>query len=304
MGKNLAITSGAKHMIGKKMYLTDSNLVHRAVKKAYLTLEGVHRLCYEAGGGVDTMGISYSGDMIDAGIVTMTDGEYRLLTLTSSGTLSVDTAVTADAWMCGGGSNGYAAPTSNSAGGGGGAGAYTATGRVTLSGSMLATVGAGGGGVTSFGTLSTKQVDTAAVSVRGYGGKSGGTGGGVGSSDANYVGKGDGVSKYPFLDTAYFENPHCGGGGAGGYTSAYFKLRGGNGGTNGSDGSLGGSSSSASGGTGGSYGGGNGGSGGKGGSAATYYGSGGGGGGATDERQYGGGAGYQGVIYIRIPVNQ
>ena len=52
--------------------------------------------------------ISYTGNMID-NIVTMGDGrQYRLLTLTSSGTLSIAAEVKADVWLCGGGANGMA----------------------------------------------------------------------------------------------------------------------------------------------------------------------------------------------------
>ena len=34
MGKQVAITAGGKHLVGKKMYLTDENRIHRKVKKA------------------------------------------------------------------------------------------------------------------------------------------------------------------------------------------------------------------------------------------------------------------------------
>lgn len=128
--------------------------------------------------------------------------------------------------------------------------------------------------------------------------------------------KGAGVTTYPFGDTTYFSGkPHCAGGG-GGTCSHYasgneYVGAGGNGGTNGSDGGIGltAGSSGSSGGTGGALGGGTGSSRylGNRGTNATFYGSGGGGGSVRDDEDdvsstYGGTAGYQGVIYVRIPM--
>lgn len=304
MGRQLAVTVNAVHRVGTKMYLTDSNLTHRKVKKAYLTVGGVHKLCYKSESPVETMTISYTGTMIDAGVVTMTDGEYRLLTLTSSGTLETDLAVSAEFWMCGGGADGKKGGASGGKNGSGygGAGAYTATGKVSLSGSLSAVVAASNG-VSSFCGHTTEQVN----------GMDGGTGGGL-QAVTSPVGTGSRKSKYPFADTNYFK-PHCGGGGGGGYyTSAgTYKTNGGSGGTNGSDGggAVSTSSATSTGGSGGTNGGGRGGSAttskANAGNSATFYGSGGGGGGYSTSYQVGGGAGgsgYQGVIYIRIPVNQ
>ena len=308
MGKQLAVTVNAVHRVGSKMYLTTSG-VYRKAKKAYLTDGGVHKLCYEEGSAIDTMTISCTGTMIDAGIVSMTDGEYRLLTLTTSGTLTVDADVTAEVWMCGGGANGEA-------GGSGGAGAYTATGLLTLSGGTVAVVGSAGG-LSSFGGVTTKVAQ----------GVSGGTGGGRGNYSSNpFAGSGDGVSKYPFLDSEYFKNPHCAGGGGGARNlhdtdnNEFYSYSGGSGGTNGGNGYdsyYTGSYDVCYGGGGGKYGGGGGGlayyyDDGRprtsDGTDATFYGSGGGGGGYSENFevcQIGqGGKGYQGVIYIRIPVNQ
>lgn len=321
MGKQLAITENSKHLIGKKLYITDANGVHRKGVKAYLTVNGVHCLCYKGDVDVAAMAISYSasGGMTDAGIVTMGGKQYRLLTITKSGTLTVDEEVQAEIWMCGGG-------TSGQEGQGGGAGAFTNTGTVTLAGNMAAVIGAGGakatssslggryflsGGATSFGGLQTST----AFSLRSseyHEGVCGGTGGGA-SGSYDESGTGDGKTKYPFADTTYFSGkPHCGGGGGGSYSrSDDYDACGGDGGTNGGNGGayypdVTGTAS------GGSYGGGNGGSGyplGEG-SSATYYGSGGGGGGRYyNVSKYSlssanGGAGYQGVIYIRIPVEQ
>lgn len=49
MGKQLAITENGKHIIGKKLFITDENLKHRKGKKAFLTVGGVHRLVYSSG---------------------------------------------------------------------------------------------------------------------------------------------------------------------------------------------------------------------------------------------------------------
>lgn len=312
MGKQLAVTVNAVHRVGSKMYLTADG-VHHKVKKAYLTDDGMYKLCYEEGGPIDiaTMSISYTGNMIDAGVVAMTDGQYRLLTLTSSGTLTVDASVSAEVWMCGGGAKGSGA-------GHGGGGAFTATGVLILSGVMLAVVASAQGG-SSFGGIQTKTTS----------GCGGGTGAGASARGGNLAGgvcPGDGISKYPFLDSTYFQHSHCGGGAGGGtYVTAdvagtLMCFQGGDGGTNGGDGTpcKRVSSMYCSGGSGGRYGGGNGGYAqylhttgyviAGDGSAASYYGSGGGGGGDAEQAGYfhpgQGGAGYQGVIYIRIPVNQ
>lgn len=244
--------------------------------------------------------VKYTGNMTDE-IVTMSDGLYRLLTLTSSGVLTFSSSVRCDVCVVGGGSSG-------DENGEGGAGAYMVTASIpsTIGGAVV--VGAGGvayksygrrrvgaGGETSFKSVSSGTVE----------GKNGGTGGG-GNEYLNKFGTGDGLSKYPFGDTAYFAHPHCAGGGGGGSPNGYW--RGGNGGTNGGNG--GNPYSSDKGGTGGDYGGGTGGywyatsigwvtSG----TAATYYGSGGGGSGGDGDGQGPGAAGYQGIIYIRIPLS-
>lgn len=318
MGKQLAVTVNAVHRVGSKMYLTTDG-VHRKVKKAYLTDGGVHKLCYEEGNSiVSSLTIAYSGNMIDSGIVSMADGDYRLLTLTSSGNFYIDSAVTAEVWMCGGGLNGqegYDGTTYYL--GMGGTGAYTATGTLILDGGAVAVVGSAGG-FSSFGELKA----TAGGLYKG------GTGGGAAHqyNVSTYRSCGDGISKYPFMDSTYFKYPHCAGGGGGSHgrysasSNMIDGVKGGSGGTNGGDGGIGfdyGKSTYIDGGRGGNHGGGNGGmphcltglpKPGNG-EDASYYGSGGGGGGyVEDEEGYGqignGGKGYQGVIYIRIPVNQ
>lgn len=49
MSKQLAVTKDGEHKIGKKLFITDENRIHRKVKKAFLTKDGVHRLVYSSG---------------------------------------------------------------------------------------------------------------------------------------------------------------------------------------------------------------------------------------------------------------
>ena len=250
---------------------------------------------------VATLSINYTGAHQDYGVVQMNDGDYRLLAFTSSGTLSIEQPVNCEVCVVGGGANG----TNGRGGAGdGGAGAYMKHLSVSAYNGGNVIVGAGQG-------VSSIAAD---MSVSPVSGRHGGTGGGG-------EGTGDGLSKYPFEDTGYSlwaGKPHCAGGGEGVYEWYYDShtdqgYRGGNGGTNGGNGYQSGSSyvSNPSGGVGGSYGGGAGGSHTtNNGENATYYGSGGGGGKyyrnpySGAETFYNGGSGYQGIVYIRIPVNQ
>lgn len=252
----------------------------------------------------------------DHGIVSMSNGNnYRLLSITKSGTLTFSDEVNCEVCIVGGGSDGddY----------NGGAGAYMLNRVIEKISGANVIIGAAKG-ASSFNTISVAAVN----------GKSGGTGGGAGmgfpfrSDTYNSPGTGDGLSKYPFGDTGFnlwSGKPHCAGGGAGGnheyvYDDDDEKIKvvydGGNGGTNGSNGGRGTKTKNVTGpggscGSGGVYGGGQGGqdgdAGGPGsGLAATYYGSGGGGkgGGNSLLGTASVGAGYQGIIYVRIPVDQ
>ena len=49
MGNKIAVTDNGVHKIGKKLFLTDENLVHCKVKKGFITQNGVHRLVYSSG---------------------------------------------------------------------------------------------------------------------------------------------------------------------------------------------------------------------------------------------------------------
>ena len=273
------------------------------------------RMMIAAQGGVDVaaLNIAYTGTYQDYGVVQMTDGEYRLLAFTSSGTLTIDEPVACEVCVVGGGANGG---YDSSHGSPGGAGAYLKNQIINdfVGGEVI--VGAAQG-VSSIGSVSVNAVS----------GKDGGTGGGAGGAlqyrysgstgtsygqATQYPGTGDGLSKYPFGDSSYslwVNKPHCAGG-AGGperryneFSETYSNQAGGNGGSNGSNG-FAGAWDTYSGGTGGLYGGANGGTLNSG-NNATYYGSGGGGLGyrhVSEGRTAG--AGYQGIVYLRISVNQ
>ena len=250
-----------------------------------------------ASGGVDVANLVIEGSCTfqDYGVVQMNDGDYRLLAITSSGNLVPAQPVNIEVCVVGGGANGYR--------GVGGAGAYMKSSAIEAFEGGPVVVGAAQG-ASSIGN----------VRVNTLSGASGGTGGG-GHNDVFGPGSGDGRSKYPFNDDSYelwAGKPHCAGGAGGGYFSANNgKYAGGNGGTDGGSGKgatqyngVG----SPNGGTGGAYGGGNGGIGSSygqnSGSNATYYGSGGGGYGDGNGITGSNGSGYQGIVYVRIPVDQ
>lgn len=253
-----------------------------------------------AGGSIDvtTLPITYTGNMTDE-IVTMGDGkQYRLLTLTSSGTLTIAQPVVADIWLCGGGANG--ARARGSFGGYGGGGGYVASVLAQRISAITCVVGSATG-TTSFGSM---------VSSNGATKQNGGSGGGGGGDtyEGMAAGSGAGITTYPFGDTTYFSGKPHSAGGSGGSTfwRTSGQYRGGQGGSNGSNGNPYYEASAGNGTPGGIYGGGNGAFQGGNGQNAIFYGSGGGGGGydKPDEKYGRGGAGYQGVIYARIPLDQ
>lgn len=278
-------------------------------------MHGLRRRLSMVAAGIDVaaLSINYNGIHTDYGVVQMNDGDYRLLAFTSSGTLTIDKPVNAEVCVVGGGANGnaegdYGAGNKSSAG----AGAYMKNQVIEAFDGGAVVVGAAQG-VSSI----------AGVSVMSVSGINGGTGAAALPRGINQVaGTGDGLSKYPFGDSAYSlwaGKPHCGGGGSGGVSirsgqNSYNLWQYGQGGTNGGNGGLctyteRNGSRNAYGGSGGSYGGGNGGSSYVAGSNATYYGSGGGGGGYSEyygenDNTKAGGSGYQGIVYMRIPVNQ
>lgn len=273
------------------------------------------------------MAISYSGTYTDE-VVSMDSGLYRLLTLTGSGTLTLEKAVKADIWLCGGGGGGTVGrgdyvPSL----GMGGNGAYAAEAKSITLGSlsvMIGSAGASGSGsnyLSSPGGAGSVSSVSGTVELAANGAAKGsinssvnsGTGGGGGNSNNETeiniaCGYGDGLSKLPF-DDGYFPASYCDGGGGGNYydydDNGKYSYMGGQGGTNGGNG---GETRyrhqyDYSGGAGGGLFGGNGYGHGSAGAAATAgmgYGS--GGGGAPYGRAAA--AGYQGVCFIRIPLEQ
>ena len=275
--------------------------------------DGAGSILWKGGVDVAAMAISYTGAYTDQLDVVMSGKTYRLLILTGSGTLTIPEEVTADVWMCSGGNGGAGYGSF-----GGGGGFIQQTNGASVEKTTVCVVGAGAVGAaennangiignhSTFGSLISPEQTTTANN----GASGGGAGGNIGAS-----GKGTGESTIPFGESGLFDQHSAGGGGGGHYdneNSARYKSKGGNGGSNGSNGksnTTGGSQTD--GGSGGVKGGGAGGQGSTAGSGvdATFYGSGGGGGGcyitkSGNVRRAGGGAGYQGVVYVRIPYEQ
>lgn len=262
------------------------------------------------GNGVDVAAMTIQGSctFTDYGIVTMSDGNaYRLVAITGSGNIVFDSVVNCEACVVGGGAEGLHNTNKYGAGdNSGGAGGYLKNQIISNFTGGAVVVGA------AQGASSIGEVSVTAVS-----GKNGGTGGG--GARIYSGGTGDGLSKYPFGDTNYTlwaSKPHCGGGGGGVWNVSGGGGEGYGGGAGGTNGNSGGGPVSVTirPGVGGSYGGGRGGNYESSGAVnkgdnATYYGSGGGGGAyyefASGHGSYSyGGSGYQGIVYLRIPVIQ
>lgn len=251
--------------------------------------------------------ITYSGNHTTK-TITVSGAQYTLYTITGSGTLTVKGKCTMDIWCSGGGANGQK-------GYGGGGGYFAQANAKTLAaGDYSITVGA------AQGATSIKKGNDTVLTAAGATNQNGASGGGSYSKcnagpPGNYStpqtpGTGGGASTRPFGDNVNFTSLPCaGGGGAGNYDtyeddSGFWSAYGGNGGAGGSNGGNGGNSTTknnttdVSAGAGGTTGGGTGGKVNAAGSAATYYGS--GGGGSMNSTKIG--AGYQGVVFIRVPI--
>lgn len=281
------------------MYIGVNGLARKVVK-GYIGAGGLARQFYSA---AQPFAYAYTGAYTESEI-TIDGVAYTMLTITGSGTLTVNRAISADVWLCGGGGNGSGAGASNSGGGGGGG--YIANTSVQLSGDVACVVGAAAG-ATSLGNT----VANAGGNGSGANGGNGASGGGAGAQ-SGAAGTGAGMSTIP-ADFA-LTDAHCAGGGGGAmywstYGSSTTLYSGGNGGSNGAGGSASGQGSPTAG-AGGEKGGGAGGNGSTGDTAfmangydATFYGSGGGGGGSgrlnNNTSSGTGGSGYQGVLYIR-----
>lgn len=287
----------------KKIYIGVDG-VARKVKAAYIGVNGVAKKIFAS--GVAEMAITYTGKYTDQ-VVTMGNGlQYRLLTLTSSGKLTLgDACDNVGVWLCSGGNVG-GDTLSNKAGDGGIGGEFgssiysnllTAVVIVAAGGNSSS---GGGGGYSEF--RPNGQIDNSFTLKEG-------AEGGTGATMYNY-GRGGAApleSTQPFKDSYFTSYPCAGGGGGSGYNTGS-RYGGGGGGSSlgrGEDGG-GGTSSAAGGITGGGKGGDAGGSSEseKSGHNATYYGSGGGGGAIRYAETHNGGNGYQGVVFVRIPLNQ
>lgn len=301
------------------------------------------RAGFVKGGDVLVSHSAGASGMIDHGVVTMAAGSFRLLEVKQSGTLSFDAdqlaqGILADICIVSGGDGG-------DKGGPGGSGGFLLNYfNVLINANLLAVVGAGGaagvnannstgalggvGGRTSFQFIGhdalyitpnmTHHMVYSYTPYSNYFKHGTGCGalGGAADNTSNSRTQGNGLAKYPFEDSSYFD-PHCGAGGGGKYTKSdytggggSFYSSGGNGGTNGGNGGASTAVASYAEAVPGVAGDSSAGSGGSPGGNATNYGGGGGGGNLSwshysdlDNYNYSnGGAGYQGVIWIRIPV--
>ena len=255
---------------------------------------------FAKGGDVLVSHSAGGAGMTDHGPVTLADGDFRLLEIRQSGTLTFHDNQLAHGIPCelclvGGGENGHQ-------GGAGGCGGEVLSFFSMLGANLTVVIGAGGSGMTSVSGGAAGSTRAAGFSGS-YPLTSKSIGGSGGGGQRYYEG-GAGLlqSTYPFRDLSHF-SPHAGGGGGGGYYSSRGPVlyAGGAGGTTGSGGNPAASGESYAGGAAGDSSAGAGGArSGVGGNAA-YYGGGGGGGGRRGSTEQAGGSGYQGVIWIRIP---
>lgn len=248
--------------------------------------------------------VTYSGACTRRAI-TVDGTQYGLYEITGSGILRlVDKSLSGvDIWGCGAGAQGLTTEK------GGGGGYFTQVGNQTLSsGNYSVIIG------TQRGTTYIKNGDTIILSANSATDENGASGGGGGTSSTSLTpgGSGGGVSTVPFGDTVNFTSYPCAGGGGtssrrkddSGTIAVWYSAKGGDGGSNGSDGGSGATFSKENNvytSIGGATGGGNGtnfSTSGAAVKAATYYGSGGGAGNSI----HSGGAGYQGVIFMRVPL--
>ena len=101
--------------------------VARKVTKGYIGVSGLARQFYSA---AQPFSYTYTGAYTESEI-TIDGVAYTVLTITSSGTLTANRAISADVWLCGGGGNGADGNSSAmvSGGGGGGGDIASATGQ-------------------------------------------------------------------------------------------------------------------------------------------------------------------------------
>ena len=289
MGKKTLITVDSTYREAKTGFLTVDG-IYRKIKKGFITSGGVWKEFFSGGVDVAAMAISYSGNHTDQ-VVTMGDGKkYRLLTLTSSGILTLEEEVSADVWLCYGGGNG--ASYNGNVGGAGGSGGIFCNETATLPKTSTITIAAAGGASNISGVNLSNWLT----------GAGGGGGANGGSKVYGTGGVKAGGDTRPFQDS-YFTSYPCAGGGGGGSANSKSgsNYSGGNGGSSTGAGANGSGYSYSNGGV---TGGGRGAYLSGGATAATYYGSGGGGGQGSSYEYGGGKSGYQGLCVIRIPLEQ
>lgn len=300
-----------KTTVDKVQTGTETKLVDKKIIKGYVGVNGVAKLFFNKANDISYTGEYTVSDVSISGI------NYKLYTLTTSGSLTINGE--SQYWICGGGASGNSSNMLPMAGGtGGGGGGYTATG-VLDTGIYNITIGAGGY-ASSDSTTSDGNITSIGETITANGGKyltaEGGSGGGEGVASfyGPWAGTGSGISTIPFGIESL--NPHCAGGGAGSYyasgSNSTTRYTGGAGGTNGGNGanmksvSFGNQKK----GIGGSYGGGDGGeyinsNNNTEATSATFYGGGGGGSyyhkSSTRTSIGTPGSGYQGVAYVLVP---
>ena len=279
----------------------------RKVVKGYIGAGGLARQFYSA---AQPFAYAYTGAYTESEI-TIDGVAYTMLTITGSGTLTVNRAISADVWLCGGGGNGGDGTSfgsvSNSAGGGGGG--YIATAPMQLTGGITCVIGAARG-TSEFGETTAAGGKTPSNQNGGAGASGGGGGLRYRSNNSTYTagtgGQGSGSSTIPAMFG--LTDRHCAGGAGGVFIYDGFRWSG-VGGSNGSDGAPG-DTTQMNGRPQAILGGERGGGMGRGSTNAnwsningTFYGSGGGGGScsnySSEASNRSGGTGYQGVIYIR-----
>lgn len=300
-----------KTTVDKVQTGTETKLVDKKIIKGYVGVNGVAKLFFNKANDISYTGEYTVSDVSISGI------NYKLYTLTTSGSLTINGE--SQYWICGGGASGNSSNMLPMSGGtNGGGGGYTTTG-ILNAGAYNITIGAGGY-ASSDSTASDGNITSIGETIAANGGKyltaEGGSGGGEGVASllGLWTGTGSGISTIPFGIESL--NPHCAGGGAGSYfasgSNSTTRYTGGAGGTNGGNGanmksvSLGNQKK----GIGGEYGGGDGGeyissNNNTEATSATFYG--GGGGGSyyhkSSTTSIGSpGSGYQGVAYVLVPV--
>lgn len=248
--------------------------------------------------------ITFSGDCSSSYILGLDNIYYKFYKITNSGTINTPKTTKTHLWICGPGGNGGSA-NYYKYGGGGGGGYFVNSSNVKFNGPTLITIGQTAGTDSSFGSIvapsgnngGNSSGTSTSTGTSGSGGN-GGSGGGAGGYRYSGVtqginGTGQHESSIPFYDTqlsssifSSFTTPLCPGGNGGNYQSTSYVGKGYLGGENGADASEINTKNAS-------------------GESATIYGGGGSGARATNTSTFtAGGAGYQGICYLAMPVKK